>query len=267
MAEIEPESPDRLLLSLVALARSEAKHLRECFASFEPLREAVTSEALIILDSRADEETRRVAAEVSERIVTSEFRSFPTQRNRALQGAHGDWVFFIDPDERCTSQLAREIVEVLREPTHAAYRVPRRNYFFGREVRHTGWWPDYQVRLLKRELCRYDEEREVHELPVCAGTVGTLASPLIHYNYENWRQFASKQRAYTKLEARSLHQRGRRARPRSFVGQPLRELKRRLLDYQGYRDGALGIALSLAMALYALETQRQLWLLQRRTES
>jgi hypothetical protein len=263
MVQIEP--PDKCLLSVIALARSEARHLPECFASLRPLLSAVTSETLIVLDSRTDAETKRVAAEISGRTIVSEFTSFPSQRNIALESACGDWVFFMDPDERCTPELAIEIAEVLRGPTHTSFRVPRRNFFFGREVRHTGWWPDYQVRLLKRENCRYDEEREVHELPVCAGTIGTLTSPLIHYNYETWGQFIGKQRAYARLEARSLYQKGKRARPRSFIGQPVRELKRRLIDYKGYRDGPLGLALSFAMALYALETQRQLWLLVRHT--
>ena len=263
MGQIEPA--DTCLLSVIALARSEARHLRECFASLRPLLSAVTSETLIVLDSRTDAETERVAGEVSGRTIVSAFTSFPSQRNIALESARGDWVFFIDPDERCTPELASEIADMLLDPGHTSFRVPRRNFFFGREVRHTGWWPDYQVRLLKREHCRYDQEREVHELPVCAGSMGTLSSPLVHYNYETWGQFIGKQRAYARLEARSLYQKGQRARPRSFIGQPLRELKRRLIDYKGYRDGPLGIALSFAMALYALETQRQLWLLRRQS--
>jgi hypothetical protein len=144
------------------------------------------------------------------------------QRNRALELADADWVFFIDADERCTRQLAPEISEALRSGTHAAYRVPRRNILFGREVRHTGWWPDYQVRLLRRDRCRYDESRQVHEFPSVDGSIGSLSAPLIHFNYTTWRQFAQKQLAYAALEANSLYQNGERVRPRSFIGQPLR---------------------------------------------
>ena len=127
-----------------------------------------------------------------------------------------------------------------------------------------GFRPDYQVRLLRRSRCRYDETREVHELPLVEGETCTLSQPLVHYNYDSWRQFIAKQRAYAKYDARALYASGRRARPRNVLGQPLREFMRRLVDYQGYRDGLLGVSLSVAMSLYVAETYRQLWLLQRR---
>jgi len=111
---------------------------------------------------------------------------------------------------------------------------------------------------------RYEETREVHEFPVVDGFTGTLRSPLVHFNYDNWGQFFKKQREYASLDARALFAAGRRARLRSIIGQPLREFKRRFIDYQGFKDGLLGLALSLAMAAYAAETYRRLWRLQKR---
>ena len=103
----------------------------------------------------------------------------------------------------------------------------------------------------------------MHEFPIISGDTCTLLNPLVHFNYDTWAHFIQKQRSYAPLEAQALFQEGRRARPRSFVGQPLREFKRRFFDYQGYRDGMTGFALSVAMALYRAETYRRLGLLQR----
>jgi hypothetical protein len=125
-------------------------------------------------------------------------------------------------------------------------------------MRHTGWWPDYQVRLIRPSVSHYDDTRHVHEFPVVSGETYTLLNPLIHFNYENWAQFFSKQRTYAPLEAQALYNDGVRARPRSLLGQPLRELQRRFITYQGWRDGIQGLALSIAMAVYKADVYRRL---------
>ena len=261
--EMIPTTPNSL--TIIALARNEANHLGPCFKSLRTLTSQPGVRTLIVLDSRADNATQAAAHAVANQVIVSEFVNFAVQRNRALDAAQGEWVFFIDADERCTPALAQEIAKaVSQQSQYAAFQIPRRNILFGHEVHHTGWWPDYQIRLLKRDSCRYDETRKVHELPIVKGKTGTLTKPLIHYNYQTWQQFINKQWAYAKYDARVLHASGRRARPRNMLGQPLRELKRRLIDYQGYKDGPLGVTLSLAMALYVAETYRQLWKLQSR---
>jgi len=245
-------------LTIVALAWHEAEQLQPCFESLRHLIDLANAKTLIVLDDTADEATRVAAHKVSTRVVEAPFVTFSAQRNLALGLADTEWVFFIDPDERCTRPMAEEIKRAIMGEDCAAYRVPRRNFLFGREVRHTGWWPDYQIRLLRRRLVRYEESRKVHEFPEVEGEICTLLNPLIHYNYKSWEQFVQKQLAYAPLEAQALYEMGTRARLRNFVGQPLRELKRRYIDYEGYRDGLMGIALSVAMAAYRLETYRRL---------
>lgn len=253
-------------LTIVALAWNETRHLQGCFESLQPLIQHTGAETLVLFDSAGDDATLRLARQVADKVVIADFDNFARQRNRALDIARSRWVFFIDPDERCTPRLAQEIAQAMDAGRCAAYRVPRRNILFGHEVRHTGWSPDYQLRLLERERCRYDESRLVHELPTVQGEIGTLKARLIHYNYDTWGQFIAKQSAYSDLEAQALYATGRRASIKSLIGQPLRELKRRLIDYKGHRDGILGVALSAAMALHAAQTYFKLWNLQRRED-
>ncbi len=250
-------------LTIAALAWNETDHLRGCFASLKPLVDLTGAKTLIVFDSAGDPATLAIARDLADRVMIADFDNFAKQRNRALDQASSDWVFFIDADERCTPRLAQEIARAIATDKHSAYKVPRRNFFFGREVRHTGWSPDYQLRLLRRERCRYDEARLVHELPTVHGETGTLQARLIHYNYSTWRQFVAKQRAYSDMEAQALHAAGRKPKLKSVIGQPLREFKRRFIEYKGYRDGALGLALSLAMSLYAGRTYVKLWRLHR----
>jgi glycosyltransferase involved in cell wall biosynthesis len=251
-------------LTVAVLAWNETSDLRFCFGSLQPLLEQTGAKTLVVFDPDGDAATLEVARELAGEVLVHPFQNFASQRNYALAASASRWVFFIDPDERMTLHLAREIAATLASNQASAYRVPRRNFLFGREVRHTGWYPDHQVRLLDTTRCRYDESREVHEFPVVDGEVGTLLSPLLHMNYRTWRQFVQKQLAYSGLHARTLLSEGRRATAKSLVGQPIREFQRRLIEYRGYRDGPLGISLAAAMSLYTLLVYVKLLRLQAR---
>ncbi len=139
---------------------------------------------------------------------------------------------------------------VKEEESIAGYWAARRNYMFGHWVRHAGWYPDYQLRLLRRAAARYDESREVHEVAQLCGRDARLREPLIHYNYATWAQFRAKQHYYAAFEARILYQQGQRAKLRNFVLQPLREFRRRYISLRGWQDGWLGLALAMAMGWY-----------------
>jgi hypothetical protein len=136
--------------------------------------------------------------------------------------------------------------------------IPRRNIICGREVRGAGWWPDEQLRLLRRQRARFDPERIVHELALLQSPAGHLSQPLLHHNYESLGEFCRKQDRYSSLEARRLYQQGMRPRRRSLVGQPAREFWRRYVTLRGYREGWLGLALSSLLAYYTLLTYRRL---------
>ncbi|MBW7885486.1 MAG: glycosyltransferase family 2 protein, partial [Caldilineaceae bacterium] len=130
------------------------------------------------------------------------------------------------------------------------YWVPRRNIIVQHEMRGGGFYPDYQLRLMRRARARYDLEREVHEIVAIDGPEGYLAQPLIHYNYLTWQQFHDKQQVYARYEARILAARGIRPRPHNFVLQPLRELYRRYITLQGWKDGWMGLKMALLLAWY-----------------
>ncbi|HUS14028.1 MAG TPA: glycosyltransferase family 2 protein [Chloroflexia bacterium] len=241
-------------LSIIIMAIDEAEHLEGCISSAAGLLARRHSELVIILDGRATPAVEAVARQHTSQVHRLPFVNFSAQRNNGLARAGGEWVLFLDPDERVTPALAREIAATMAAPVAlAGYWVPRRTLMFGHEVRHAGWWPDYQMRFLRRAVAHYDEARAVHEVPqVPAAQQGHLHEPLIHYNYATWRQFTAKQRQYAVHEAQAQFAQGARARPRNFVLQPLREFRRRYWTLEGWKDGLLGLVLALAMAYYTL---------------
>lgn len=245
-----------MTLSVVILTRNEERHIRECLASLVGL-----GDEHLVLDSLSQDATVEIARQMGARVERRAFDHYPCQRNAAIDMASGDWVFFIDADERATRALGEETERRIKSAGTgvAGFWVPRRNIIFGKEIAYTGWSPDYQPRLLRKGRARFDPNRTVHELLVWDGEVGHLTQPLVHHNYETLEQFRRKQLEYSRYEASIWFQEGKRARKRGFVGQPLRELFRRYVTLQGWRDGGHGLGLSLLMAYYAFVRYKILW--------
>ena len=270
----------RSSLSVAIIARDEQRHIGAALDSVAGLAD----ETLVLLDSRTADDTAAICRLHGARVLVEPWRGFPAQRNRALELCAGDWVLFLDADERVTPELRDEVRELLRldketrtqghKETRTQYDhsspgasvsrspglpvslsgfwIPRRNLFFGRALRGGGWYPDHQLRLLRRGRARYDEARLVHELAVLDGEAGYLDGHLLHLNIERLDELWRKQGAYAIQEAQTLYRAGRRARWRNFAGAPLRELWRRYIALGGYRDGAIGLLMCATLAYFEL---------------
>lgn len=245
-------------LSVAVIARDEERHLGGCLDSVAGLAD----EVLVLLDSRTVDGTAALATRHGARVVVAPWRNFSAQRNLALDLCGGQWVLFVDADERVTPELAAELRALLAaDPPAAGYWVPRRNLFFGRAVRGGGWYPDHQLRLLRRAAARYDEARLVHEYADLAGARGFLQGHLLHLNIERLGELWAKQSVYALAEARTLYGEGRRTRWRNLLGAPARELWRRYVALGGWRDGALGLLLCGTLAWFEVVKFSFLWAL------
>lgn len=245
-------------LSVVVLTRNEEKHIRECLDSVRGF-----ADELLVFDSNSTDRTQAMAREAGARVETRAFDNYAGQRNAAMEQARGDWIFFIDADERATERVGKEICgEISRIQTtmlgETLLWIPRKNYIFGKWIQHAGWSPDYQPRVLKKGKAYFDPTRPVHELVIPNGGEVYLQEPLIHYNYETREQFRTKQVKYTEFEAQQMYEEGIHARRRSYLSMPAREFVRRYVTLEGYRDGWHGLELSGLMAYYAYK--RQVWL-------
>lgn len=251
---------ETLPLTIIVLTLNEERDLPLCLASVAGLPARV-----FVLDSGSTDRTVTLAREAGATVHTRPFSGYASQRNAALTLTDTPWVLFLDADERLTPAGRAEIATVVAAPladsAPVGYWIPRHNEFFGRRLRGGGWWPDAQLRLLRPERARYDESREVHEVVILAGPSATLREPLIHRNYDSWGEFFAKQRDYADRHARDLVAQGVHTRPWTPFSMPVREFRRRFVTLGAWRDGALGLALSGAMAWYegrAYLTSRQL---------
>ncbi len=246
-----------LPLTIIVLTKNEERDLPVCLGSVADL-----GGRLLVLDSGSADRTVPIARAHDAEVRSRPFTGYASQRNAALALATTPWVLFLDADERLTAPGRAEIRATLvaaedDAPAPVGYWLPRHNDFFGRRVRGGGWWPDYQLRLLRVERARYDELREVHEIVLLDGPAARLCEPLIHRNYDSWGEFHAKQRAYAARHARDLARQGVRPRPWTYATMPLREFRRRYATLGAWRDGRLGFALAASMAWYEAASYRQ----------
>jgi glycosyltransferase involved in cell wall biosynthesis len=251
------------MITVAIVARDEARHIAGAIDSAR----ALTTNILVLLDRRTRDATGQIAIEHGADVQLEPFRSHAAQRNLALQRCHTPWVLFLDADERLTPELIAEIQElglhaianVDSAPRPVGYWIPRFNLYWGRRLRGGGWYPDHQLRLMRRDAAHYDEQRLIHEYAELSGIAGRLDQHFLHINIESLDELRHKQHEYALKEAQTLYLEGHRARPHNLVLQPLREVKRRFWTCHGYRDRGLGLFLALTMGYYELVKYVHLW--------
>jgi glycosyltransferase involved in cell wall biosynthesis len=245
-------------LTAAVIARDEERMLGDCVRSLE-----FADERLVLVDAATRDRTREIARGLGARVEERAFDNFAAQRDAALSLATGEWVLFVDADERVSLDLQTEVLSTIDRPGGCrGFWIPRHNYLMGRVIRHAGWFPDYQLRLLERSAAHFDPVRVVHEGALVDGPVGHLREPLVHFNYRNLGEFIDKQERYCPLAAERWLAHFGRPRSRALIGQPVREFGRRYVQLQGYREGWLGLVLSALLAYYA---GKAVWLARRAT--
>ena len=229
-------------IAAVILAFNEERRIEDCIASVR------WADEVVVVDTFSDDNTVALSQAAGATVLQQQFENFSQIRNAALERVRWSWIFFLDADERATPELADEIRQVTVNRPENGWWVPRHNYIFGRLTLWAGWYPDYQMRLLRRGHARY--ERAVHEVVALDGDAGYLQHPLDHYNYETVSQFHEKQRRYTDFEVQILHREGVRPRWHTPYSQTARHFWWRLVTLKGYRDGLHGLRLSMLTAWY-----------------
>jgi len=173
------------------------------------LRSVTWADEIVVADSASTDATVEIARRYTDRVLQVPFEGFGRLRNTVLAQLTGDWIFSLDSDERCTTAAAEEIRRVVEQPdARDAYLVPRRNYVFGRWVRHSGYFPDYrQPQLFRRGSLRYTEDA-VHETYRLQGTLGILREPIAQVPFRDLAQMIHKMQRYSTLGVQRLKANG-----------------------------------------------------------
>ncbi|MCD6320355.1 MAG: glycosyltransferase family 2 protein [Candidatus Desulfofervidaceae bacterium] len=232
-------------LSAIIITYNEEKNIEAC------LKSVSWADEIIVVDSFSTDKTLEIAAKFTDKISQHPFYGYGKQKAFALSKASGEWILSIDADERVTPALKEEIEIAISNSEIAGYYLPRKNFFCGRWIRHSGWYPNYQLRLFKRGKARFDE-RLVHEKVVVNGKIGYLKTPLIHYTYSSLTDFLKKMQKYVDLWAQEKKKAGKKGGiGRGFFHGFWTFFKMFFLQ-AGFLDGRYGLLLASLYAAYTL---------------
>ena len=239
-------------LSVVILTKNEEKNIKACIESI-----SFASEILVIDDNSTDS-TRTIAKKMGAKVYIRTLDDFASQRNFGLTKVTGDWVLFIDADERVPRELAHEIVDSINSEDEFFYKIPRKNKIFGKYLEHTDWYPDYQYRLFEKGKGKWG--RKVHEQLETKLTGRELDKSLLHDNYETIQQFVDKNFGiYADYEADLLISSGYKFQPADLVSKPINEFLRRFFASRGYLDGVHGLVASTLVSFGTFVVYAKVW--------
>jgi (heptosyl)LPS beta-1,4-glucosyltransferase len=249
-------------LSVTVITRDEATHIGDCLDSVR------WADEIVVVDTGSTDRTLEICQKYTPRIYSCAWTGYAAAKNAALSHATGEWVLSLDADERVSVALQEEIRGLCQRPLATlaeGYAVPRRNYLWGRWLRHGGLYPDYQIRLFKRGRGCFSMRR-VHESVQIDGRVERLQQPLEHYSYQRLGEVIQRLDRYTDLAALDAREYGQRFRRSALIGRPLARFLRDYLLKQGFRDGIPGLIMAVSYAYSVFAREAKLWEMQRNAE-
>jgi glycosyltransferase involved in cell wall biosynthesis len=244
-------------LSVTIITLNEADHIAAAIDSVS------WADEIVVVDSGSSDDTSAIARSKGARVECRGWTGYVDQKNFAAGLARHDWIFSLDADERVTPELAAEVRSLLAtDPPLHGYRVPRTTFHFGRWIRTTDFYPDFQTRLYDRRRARW-RGKYVHESVDVDGAVGRLQTELQHYSYRDLSDHLTRINHYTTLAARQMYESGRRTGALDLLVHPPAAFLRNYVLRRGILDGTAGLTLSLVNAYSVFLKFAKLWELQR----
>ena len=210
------------------------------------LESVAWADEIVVADSESADQTVAIAERYGARVVQIPFEGFGKLRNRAVEACAHEWIFSLDADERCTDQVREEIKGIVSDPNALdAYFVPRRNFFLGRWIRHSGWYPDYrQPQLFRNGALRYREDL-VHEGFSTTPKIGYLKHAIWQFPFQDLAEVIVKMQRYSTLGAEELAAEGVRGSMGKAFLHGCVAFVRLYIIKRGFLDGWAGFAIAL----------------------
>jgi len=228
-------------LSAVIISFNEEANIADAIESVD------WADEIIVVDSGSTDRTVEIASKLGAKVVYKEWKGFAEQKNFAMNLASNDLILSLDADERVTPQLRSEIKAIIESGKLAdAYRIPRLSIYLGREIRHGGWYPDFQIRLFNRTRGKWND-RIIHESfqPAKDASIGTLKGNLLHYSVRSTREhgemIASR---YAPLGAEQMYREGKTTGPLRAVLSGIAAFFRSYILQAGFMDGFSGFRIA-----------------------
>ena len=243
-------------ISAALIARNESSNIREAIETLS------FADQIVVADTGSSDDTVQIAKNAGAEVHSVTFEGFGNTKNKALGFCKGQWVLFIDADERVSLELAEQVTKAAENNSATSgYKINRFTYFLGKPIRHSGWYPDYVLRFFRRDKGRFSDNL-VHEKVEVEGTVESLKGELIHYSYRSLEQYLDKMNEYSTLSAEEMNAGGKKAHISDIIFRPLSIFLKMYISRAGFLDGLNGLILALLSAYHVFIKYvklRQLW--------
>jgi glycosyltransferase involved in cell wall biosynthesis len=227
-------------ISAVIITFNEERRLEDALKSLA----GIASE-IIVVDCRSSDETLKIARRYTNLVFERAWTNFADQKNFGNGRASSPWILSLDADERISPELRQELIALKKtEPEANAFSIPRKVYYLGRWIRHSGWYPDRKLRLFRKEKARWEGEY-VHEKLVVEGRTGRLNGAIHHFTYRNIHEHLVRINTFSDLGAQKLYAQNKKARWHHLLFLPFFRFVRAYVWKRGFLDGFAGLVISV----------------------
>jgi glycosyltransferase involved in cell wall biosynthesis len=251
-----------MTISVAVVAMDEEANIDRTLAS------VAWADEIVLVDSGSKDRTCDIARGHGARVVFEPWRGYVAQKQYAIELCTKDWVLLLDADEEVSPELAEEIRAAISDPDAAhGYKLPRKNLFLGRWMRHGGFYPDPKLRLFRRGqgfVTGHDPHDRCELRPDGPQSTCQFKNTLVHYTYPNLSLYIAHMNRYSSLGAQLAVSKGHRRF--SFANIVLRPLATFAYNYGfrlGFLDGREGLLLHLYHAVYVSWKYSKAWELTR----
>jgi len=251
------------MISVVINTLNNEEEVSRAIASVKGLADEV-----VVCDMESSDKTVDVAKKLGAKVYNHKkekyvelVRNFMVSKVEDGERSRTNWILILDPDEEITSKLSSKLKEIIKHPQADYFRIPRKNIIFGKWIKHTNWWPDYNVRFFKKGFVSWNEV--IHSIPMTQGKGIDLPEKeeyaIIHKSYKTISNYFEKILRYTDAQRDNLLNAGYVFSWKDLIKKPLAEFLSRYFASEGYKDGVHGLALSLLQSFSELTLYLKVW--------
>jgi glycosyltransferase involved in cell wall biosynthesis len=244
-------------LSVAIISFNEENNIVRCLESVRHL-----AAEIMVVDSHSTDRTVEIARSLGAQVFVEEWKGHVGQKNSALDKCSCEWILSIDCDEVVSEELAASISRALARGGDAdGYRINRKTFFLGRWIEHA-WYPDFNMRLIRRDSGRW-QGLDPHDNLVVPGKNGTIDGDMYHYSFKDMRDFFDRTVRYAAIECKSYDRADKKAGLSKLLVNPLYGFFKHYVLKRGFLDGLPGFIIAVTNGIYIFMKYALLWEVQR----
>lgn len=246
----------KIKISAIVNTRNEEQNIEACLKTLK------FADEIVVVDMESADKTVKLAKKHTKNVFNHKNVGYvEPARNFAIKKTTGNWILIVDADERIPSSLAVELIKITKQNNTDFVRVPRQNLIFGRWIKYSRWWPDYNIRFFKKGVV--DWQDQIHSIPITTGT-GINLDPtedlsITHHHYTSIDQYLKRSFRYSKAQSKELISQGYKLDPKDLFFKPISEFLSRFFAGEGYKDGLHGLVLASLQAFSVLLVYLYIW--------